>query len=127
MDLLDGLGENVRRRVTEDIEAVLLGRRHRFDDVTVGDDMVEVTQLAAHPGDQHRAVSREEVAGGRALLHGALVSSDVDGDGGRHAGSPGWDGTGEVSMLSAVGPEVLGGFAGHRPSRPGPSSRLPSC
>ena len=80
MQLLDRLGEDVRGRVAQHVEAVLLRRGHRLDDVTVGDDVGEVAQLATDAGDEHRPVTLEQLAGRRALLHRSLASCDVDGD-----------------------------------------------
>ena len=83
--LLDGLGEDVRGAVPQDVEAVLLLRGHRLDDVAVGDDVREVAQLAVDPGDKDRLVVTEEVGRGSALVHRSLAPGGGDADLGGHA------------------------------------------
>ena len=73
MDLLHCLSEHVCRRVAKDVETVLLGRTHRLDDVTVGEDVSEVAQLTTDPGDEHGAVTREEVTCRGSLVDGTLA------------------------------------------------------
>ena len=92
--LLHGLREHVRGRVAQHVEAVLLGRGDRLDDVAVGQHVREVAQLAVDPGDQHGAVALEQLAGGGLLRHRSLAPGDVDGDLGRHRGTPGGVGCG---------------------------------
>ena len=85
LHLLHGLREDVGGAVPQHVEAVLLLRGDRLDGVAVGEHVREVAQLAVDPGDQDRPVALEQVAGSRLLRHRSLVSSDVDGDLGRHA------------------------------------------
>ena len=92
--LLHGLREHVGGRVAQHVEAVLLRRGHRLDDVAVGQHVREVAQLAVDPGDEHAAVTLEQLAGGGLLRHRSLAPGDVDGDLGRHGGTPGGVGCG---------------------------------
>jgi len=85
VDLLDGLGEDVRARVPQHVQSVLAVDAHRLDGVAVCDDVREVDQLAADAGDDDLALSVEEVTGGRPGRHRSLASGDVDGDLGGHA------------------------------------------
>ena len=87
--LLHRLREHVRGRVAQHVEAVLLPRGHRLDDVAAGQHVREVAQLAVDPGDEHAAVTLEQLAGGGLLRHRSLAPGDVDGDLGRHRGTPG--------------------------------------
>ena len=77
--------------MAQHVETVLLLRRHRLDDVALGDLVGQVAQLAVDPGDEHRPVPLEEVRRSSPPVHRSLVSGDVDGDLGRH-GMLLWDG-----------------------------------
>ena len=82
--LLDGLREDVGGGVPQHVEAVGAVDGDRFDGVPVVEDVGQVDQLVADPGDDHGAVVGEEVRRGRALRHRSLVSGDGHADLGRH-------------------------------------------
>ena len=105
--LLHRLREHVRGRVAQHVEAVLLARGHRLDDVAAGQHVREVAQLAVDPGDEHAAVTLEQLAGGGLLRHRSLAPGDVDGDLGRHRGTPG--GVGCVGPRGRPRPRVSRG------------------
>ena len=90
VDLLHGLGEHVRCRVAQDVQAVLLVDPHGLDSVSVGEDVREVAQLAVDPRHHDGPVLGEEVSSRRLLGHRSLAPGDVDGDLRRHVCTPRW-------------------------------------
>lgn len=72
VELLDGLGHDVRGGVAQDVEAVLGGDLDGLDLLAVLHLVREVLQLARHAGRDDGALTGEELGGRSARRHHAL-------------------------------------------------------